>query len=161
MRGWQQPHRHPLYAAAPDVPVTRDVSGVSADSCDRPSMNTAPRFSHPFVARTSRRRALLALLSLPFCAAAAAPSAASTDKAAQKAARRKAREDALDALRRGEILPLVRILDIASRHLPGDTIEVEFKGGPVYEVKVLTADGSIREIVLDARTGALVRIKDP
>lgn len=111
----------------------------------------------------ARRLCLIGLATLPLLAAAGdevAPALDKERKAQEKAARRKAHEDALEALRRGEILPLARILDIAAQHLPGETIEVEFKGGPVYEVKVLTADGRIREIVLDARSGAFLRFKD-
>lgn len=106
---------------------------------------------------TSRRRlALLALmlaaaLPLPF----ARPAAADDD-------------DHLEAqrlLQRGEILPLVRILDIARQHVPGDIIEVELDrddddGTWEYEAKVLTAAGIVRKITLSARDGALIKIKD-
>jgi uncharacterized membrane protein YkoI len=81
-------------------------------------------------------------------------------KAQEKAAKKKAHQDALEALRRGEILPLAKILEISTAQVPGDVIEVEFKGGPVYEVKILTPDGRIREVKLDARTGALIKIED-
>ncbi|KQO00342.1 MULTISPECIES: PepSY domain-containing protein [Stenotrophomonas] len=81
-------------------------------------------------------------------------------KEARKAAKRQAQQEALDAMRRGEILPLVRILAIAQQHAPGDVIEVEYKAGPKYEVKTLARDGRIREVKLDARTGALLKIED-
>lgn len=81
-------------------------------------------------------------------------------KDARKAAKRQAQQEALDAMRRGEILPLVRILAIAQQHAPGDVIEVEYKAGPQYEVKTLASDGRIREVKLDARTGALLKIED-
>lgn len=92
----------------------------------------------------------------PLLAGSAAPDA----KQANKAAKRLAQQEALDAMRRGEILPLTRILSIAQQHAPGDVIEVEYKAGPKYEVKTLAADGRIREVKLDARTGALLKIEE-
>jgi len=81
-------------------------------------------------------------------------------KAVRKAAKQRAQQEALDAMRRGEILPLARILAIAQQHAPGDIIEVEYKAGPKYEVKTLAANGRIREVELDARSGALLKIED-
>lgn len=66
-------------------------------------------------------------------------------------------------LQRGEILPLARILDVAQRRVPGDVIEVELEhedGGWEYEVKVLTPAGLVRKITLDARSGAVLKVKD-
>lgn len=71
--------------------------------------------------------------------------------------------EARELLRRGQILPLDRILDIAQRHVPGDVIEVELEReerGWEYEVKVLTPAGRVRKISLNARTGAVLKIKD-
>lgn len=82
------------------------------------------------------------------------------NKEARKAAKRQAQQDALDAMRRGEILPLMRILAIANQHVAGDVIEVEYKAGPAYEIKVLMPSGQVREVKLDARTGALLKIED-
>lgn len=70
---------------------------------------------------------------------------------------------ARQALQRGEILPLMRILAIAQKHVPGDAIDVELeltKGAWQYEVKVLTSTGRVREVKLNARTGALLEIED-
>ena len=70
---------------------------------------------------------------------------------------------AREALRRGEILPLTRILDIALRAVPGDVIDVELdrhRGQWRYEVKVLTSTGRVREIKMDARTGVVQEIED-
>lgn len=75
------------------------------------------------------------------------------------------REDHVEAralLERGEILPLARILDIVKNHTPGDVVEVELDrddGVWEYEVKVLTADGIVRKIELDARTGTVLKVK--
>jgi uncharacterized membrane protein YkoI len=78
----------------------------------------------------------------------------------EKALKKQAQEEAILAMRRGEILPLTRILEIANRHVAGDIIEVEYKGGPKYEIKILTASGRVREVKLNARTGALLEIED-
>jgi uncharacterized membrane protein YkoI len=73
-------------------------------------------------------------------------------------------QDAIrEALQRGEVLPLVRILAIAQGAVPGDVIEVELErkhGALVYEIKILTASGRVREIKVDARTGSVLEIED-
>ena len=71
--------------------------------------------------------------------------------------------EARELLRRGEILPLDHILDIAQRRVAGDVIEVELERedqGWEYEVKVLMPTGLVRKITLNARNGAVVKIKD-
>ena len=77
----------------------------------------------------------------------------------------KAREqDAIRAaLQRGEALPLARILAIAQQHVPGDVLEVELEredGVLIYEIKVLTGNGRVRELEIDARSGTVVKIED-
>lgn len=70
---------------------------------------------------------------------------------------------ARELLRRGEILPLNQILEVAQRRVPGDVIEVELEredDGWEYEVKVLTPTGHVRKITLNARNGAVLKIKD-
>ncbi len=75
--------------------------------------------------------------------------------------------DARELLRRGEILPLVRILDIVQRNVPGDIIEIELDrddddGASTweYEVEVLAADGAVRKLKIDARRGDVLKIED-
>lgn len=68
-----------------------------------------------------------------------------------------------EALQRGEALPLVRILAIAQQAVPGDVIEVELerkRSGLIYEIKVLTETGRVREVKIDARTGSILKIED-
>jgi uncharacterized membrane protein YkoI len=68
-----------------------------------------------------------------------------------------------EALQRGEALPLVRILALAQQAVPGDVVEVELERkheALVYEIKVLTQTGRVREIKLDARTGNILKIED-
>ena len=68
-----------------------------------------------------------------------------------------------EALQRGEVLPLLKILAIASKEVPGDVIEVELEDegeALVYEINILTSTGRVREIRIDARTGAVMSIED-
>ena len=69
-----------------------------------------------------------------------------------------------EALQRGEVLPLMKILAIASKEVPGDVIEVELEDDEsdalVYEIKILTGTGRVREVRIDARTGAVLSIED-
>lgn len=68
-----------------------------------------------------------------------------------------------EALQRGETLPLVRILAIAQQAVPGDVLEVELERkhtALIYEIKVLTETGRVREVKIDARTGSVLKIED-
>jgi uncharacterized membrane protein YkoI len=70
---------------------------------------------------------------------------------------------AREALKRGEVLPIARILELVAQHQPGDVIEVQLderRGRLEYEIRILTPQGRVRELVLDARTGAFVRFED-
>jgi uncharacterized membrane protein YkoI len=72
-------------------------------------------------------------------------------------------EEIRAALQRGEVLPLARILAIAQERVPGDVLEVELeskRGALVYEIKVLTQSGRVREIKIDARNGTVLKIED-
>ena len=109
------------------------------------------------IIRTLAGTALVLIsLAAPVTVGASDPDA----KRDEKALKKRAQEEAILAMRRGEILPLVRILEIANQHVAGDVIEVEYKGGPKYEIKILTATGRVREVKLNARTGALLEIED-
>jgi uncharacterized membrane protein YkoI len=88
---------------------------------------------------------------------------ASADGHAQRGNNRGDQDRALEALRNGEVMPLARILPIVAQHLPGAIIDVEFdteRGQLRYEIRVLTPAGEVREIRLDARTGAFISIED-
>jgi uncharacterized membrane protein YkoI len=63
----------------------------------------------------------------------------------------------------GGVLPLVRILDLAAQHVPGEVLKVELENEHEhlqYEIKVLAGNGRVREIKLDARSGAVLEIED-
>lgn len=70
-------------------------------------------------------------------------------------------ERARRAFEAGEIMSLSRILENVKRDFDGELIEVELEDedrrGFVYEVKLLTRDGAIVELLYDAQSGELIR----
>ena len=67
------------------------------------------------------------------------------------------------ALQRGEVQPLHTILGIAAQTVPGDVIEVELEEDDdvlVYEIKVLTPHGRVREVKIEANTGKVLEVED-
>lgn len=64
------------------------------------------------------------------------------------------------AMLRGEIIPLQRVLAVAQKRRPGDVLEVELKvrkdGLMIYEIEMLTAQGAVRKLDVDPRTGELL-----
>jgi len=104
------------------------------------------------------------LLCLTLAAALLAPAApalaggSDAAKQARQEAKRRAQMEAIEAKRRGDILPLTRILEIAQQHAPGEVIEVEYKRGPRYKIKTLLDNGRVLEVKLDARTGELLEL---
>lgn len=72
-------------------------------------------------------------------------------------------EAALAALKRGEVMPLTKILAIAAVKVPGDVIRVKLERKPrglVYELKILAKSGRVLEVHLDAKTGTLLDVED-
>ncbi|HYD29947.1 MAG TPA: PepSY domain-containing protein [Azospirillaceae bacterium] len=66
------------------------------------------------------------------------------------------------ALRSGEVMPLGRILEAIERDFQGDFLEVELEGEHgrwVYEVKLLSPQGSVLKLVYDARTAELLKAR--
>ncbi|WP_165799519.1 PepSY domain-containing protein [Sphingomonas oleivorans] len=97
--------------------------------------------------------------------AAGSAASAEGDPKNRASAERKAREQAAirAAVARGEVLPLPRILSLAQARVPGEVVKVEIeqeRWGLKYEVKILTPNGRVREVSLNARTGALIEIED-
>ena len=89
--------------------------------------------------------------------------AATDGTAAQRRGRDNDQDQAREAVRRGEVLPIARILQLVAQYQPGDVIEVQLdenRGRLEYEIRVLTPAGRVRELRLDARTGAFVRFDD-
>jgi uncharacterized membrane protein YkoI len=106
------------------------------------------------------RKTLLLSAVLALCLAAGA----NADDHGEKA-ENKARELATirTAVERGELMPLPRVLQLAQAQVPGDVVKTELEAKNerlVYEVKILTSTGRVREVKLDAKTGAIVNIED-
>jgi len=112
---------------------------------------------------TELSMSMLKLLCTFLCAALLAPAYAGgrdrdAAKHAHEEAKRWAQMEAIDAKRRGEILPLTQILNIAKQYAPGEIIEVKYKRGPHYKVKILQDNGRVLEVKLDARSGELLEL---
>jgi uncharacterized membrane protein YkoI len=70
---------------------------------------------------------------------------------------------ARQARERGEIEPLARILSIVRARLPGDVVGIEIErrhGRWFYELRVADKAGRLFEVHVDARSGAIERIKE-
>lgn len=108
------------------------------------------------------RRRLFAVSSVVVLLAASAvwPGLAAKDSDDKKKSEQAA---VREALRRGEILPLAKILAIVAVQVPGEVIKVELDRDDdkmIYEIKVLADSGRVREIELDARSGEVIKIED-
>lgn len=67
------------------------------------------------------------------------------------------------ALEEGRALPLAAILDRVADQLGGEVVGVEFgreKGRYVYEFRVITPAGRLREVLVDARTAEILKRED-
>jgi uncharacterized membrane protein YkoI len=63
------------------------------------------------------------------------------------------------AVRRGEILPMVRLLQALRTQIPGEVVDVELEredGRWVYEFKIVDDKGWLREVYVDAQTGEIL-----
>jgi uncharacterized membrane protein YkoI len=72
-------------------------------------------------------------------------------------------ESALDAVARGDILPLADILPRIEREFAGRAIDTEIEtddGRWVYELEILTADGRLFEVDVDAATGETLEVEE-
>lgn len=71
-------------------------------------------------------------------------------------------ERAKKALESGQVLPLQTILQKISKDYPGQVLEVELdqeKGVWIYEIKQLSAKGTILKLDIDAKTGQVLKQK--
>ncbi|AFL54627.1 hypothetical protein ABIE78_005733 [Sinorhizobium fredii] len=72
----------------------------------------------------------------------------------------RSQEDARDAVVKGEILPLSKLLALVDRDLYGMVIAVDlvrYMGSDVYRLKTRDGAGVIRDLRIDARTGSFVK----
>ncbi|MCR9122881.1 MAG: PepSY domain-containing protein [Phyllobacteriaceae bacterium] len=66
---------------------------------------------------------------------------------------------ALEAVRRGEILPLADILAVVDARFGGRVIEIELDaddGVYVYEMELVSAQGRLYEVYVDAKSGRII-----
>ncbi len=71
-------------------------------------------------------------------------------------------ELAAEAVARGEVLPLATILDRVAQVQTGKVIEVKLEFGSPryqYEVELITPDGRLVEVELDASTGDILSLE--
>lgn len=72
-------------------------------------------------------------------------------------------DEALHLRRQGKILPFEVILKVAMARYPGaQLLETDLEhddGELIYEIELLTADGVVREVEIDARDARVVRDK--
>lgn len=71
-------------------------------------------------------------------------------------------DQARAALEAGEIRPLTEILAKASAEVPGDVVEVELErehGRWIYELKIISPDGRLLEVEMDASDASLVEVE--
>jgi uncharacterized membrane protein YkoI len=72
-------------------------------------------------------------------------------------------EAARRALEQGRALPLPEIIAKVAQQVPGKVIDVELEdedGTPVYDLKVLSPQGRLQEIEVEAATGKILKIED-
>ena len=83
--------------------------------------------------------------------------------AAQEGGRHGDHDDARRAVELRQALPLTRILEIAQDAVPGEIIEVELDREHdrlIYEVDILTQTGRLRQVEIDAQSGAVLEVED-
>ena len=70
-------------------------------------------------------------------------------------------DSAREAVKSGEIRSLKDILRSVRRQVDGEVLDTQLEeagGGYVYRVKVLGNDGRVRVLMIDARTGKVLRM---
>lgn len=72
---------------------------------------------------------------------------------------------ALEAVARGEILPLSALMPRLLATLPGEVLDIEIDLDPQgrieeYEFEMLTPEGRLIEVDMDARTGEITEVSD-
>jgi uncharacterized membrane protein YkoI len=76
--------------------------------------------------------------------------------------RQEEQDIAREAFRRGDVMPITRILAIVAQRVPGEVVEVKLETRRTlhYQLKVLTRNGVVREVHVDARSGMITREED-
>lgn len=71
-------------------------------------------------------------------------------------------DEALSLLQRQELKPLSEVLAVAEKMIPGQVIRVRVKkrdGRIAYELKIIAAQGRVREIYIDAQTLETLKVE--
>lgn len=71
-------------------------------------------------------------------------------------------DQVLEALQRGEIRPLAEVLAAAEKVMPGQVVGVKVKrkeGRLVYELKILSGRGRLREVYVDATNLDVIKVE--
>lgn len=71
-------------------------------------------------------------------------------------------DQARSALEAGEIRPIGEVLTMASAEVPGDVVEIELereRGRWIYELKIITPDGRLLEVEMDASDASLIEVE--
>jgi hypothetical protein len=72
---------------------------------------------------------------------------------------------AREAMSRGLVVPLDRILRKAADVVPGDMLDVRLRstreGSWIYEIRMLSSDGRIRVVVIDATKNDVIEVRRP
>jgi uncharacterized membrane protein YkoI len=151
-----------------ETSIPQEFSAVCAGVADSNAARRVRLVSARFLQDRAMETRRMFRIAAPFTLAAALAVAAVVMTVAPPAiAGHHDRDDHVEAralLQRGEILPLSRILQIVQQQVPGDVIEVELDHSDLhgweYEVKVLTAEGRVREVKLNAGSGVVRKIED-
>ncbi|MGH6943863.1 MAG: PepSY domain-containing protein, partial [Geminicoccaceae bacterium] len=63
----------------------------------------------------------------------------------------------------GEVAPLARVLRAIGQRYPGRALDAQLTerngGRAVYRIKWLGSDGKVRDVIADARTGRILRVR--
>lgn len=68
-------------------------------------------------------------------------------------------DEARDAVRSGNVLPALQVIREVRQRYPGaEVLDAELEGGsqPRYIIKILTRDGRRVDVIVDARSGAIL-----
>ncbi len=71
-------------------------------------------------------------------------------------------ERALQAVQSGQVMPLAKVLALVEKAHPGQVLEVELEHEKQqwhYEIKLLQPDGRLMKLLVDARTGEVLKRK--
>ena len=77
---------------------------------------------------------------------------------------REDQDDARDALRRGQVMPLTAILEIAFKRERGTVLEVELETEDrvlTYQIDLLSESGRKVRMWINARTGDILKVRYP